>query len=186
MAINHRKCTRCGSLNTMPIMYGEPSYEAFLESEQGKFKLGGCMVSPTSPEYHCRECGNEWNREDAVTHAYEQLRGMKAVVGGYPDGNYEVDIDFEERKLVWSHEEESHKIELTSSDIERLLYELKWLNILNWRAEYVEPFSMDGTSWRIEFRRDGRNLKKRGVNDFPEEWKEFCQLMRNMSGKEFR
>jgi predicted RNA-binding Zn-ribbon protein involved in translation (DUF1610 family) len=53
-------CPKCGSSNVIPIIYGLPSYEAFLESKEGKIKLGGCIVSDDNPNWHCKDCGHEW------------------------------------------------------------------------------------------------------------------------------
>ncbi|AJD92866.1 hypothetical protein JMA_35490 [Jeotgalibacillus malaysiensis] len=63
MAINRKQCPSCGAKNAVKILYGEPTYEAYLESEKGNLQLGGCCVSPDSPDYHCKNCGHEWTRE---------------------------------------------------------------------------------------------------------------------------
>jgi hypothetical protein len=47
MAINYKKCPKCGSKNSGQILYGEPTYEAFQESEKGIIKLGGCIIRVT-------------------------------------------------------------------------------------------------------------------------------------------
>lgn len=37
------KCPACGSRDTVRILYGEPTYEAYLASEQGELILGGSV-----------------------------------------------------------------------------------------------------------------------------------------------
>lgn len=42
-------CPRCGSLDTVPIVYGYPMAEAEAEARAGKIALGGCIVMPDQP-----------------------------------------------------------------------------------------------------------------------------------------
>ncbi len=55
------KCPACGSLDTVKILYGFPTEEAFLLADEGKIRLGGCCVTPTDPEYFCKDCEHEWS-----------------------------------------------------------------------------------------------------------------------------
>ncbi len=73
MAINCKKCPRCGSLNAINILYGMPTYDAFLMAEEGKVKLGGCCITGTDPEYYCKNCENEWDREAAIHQTYIEI-----------------------------------------------------------------------------------------------------------------
>ncbi|HPJ05829.1 MAG TPA: hypothetical protein PLK17_09965 [Bacteroidales bacterium] len=50
------KCPACGSPKVVRIMYGMPSYEAFLDSKAGKIILGGCVVSNDDPKWGCIDC----------------------------------------------------------------------------------------------------------------------------------
>jgi len=52
-------CPKCGG-ESLAILYGEPSYEMYLEAEAGKFVLGGCCISPDIPDRVCAVCGHEW------------------------------------------------------------------------------------------------------------------------------
>lgn len=49
-------CPTCGSTKAIPIVYGLPTYDTFLEAKQGKFTLGGCMISEESPRWECPDC----------------------------------------------------------------------------------------------------------------------------------
>jgi hypothetical protein len=49
----------------------------FQEAQAGKVKLGGCCIIEGSPEYYCKDCNNEWNREQALDIAYGQSKGLK-------------------------------------------------------------------------------------------------------------
>ena len=37
----------------------------------------------------------------AMDHAYNEIKGIEAYVGGYPGVSYDVEIDFDSRLLTW-------------------------------------------------------------------------------------
>ena len=49
-----RKCPTCGSTDVIEIVYGYPSYEAFIQAEKGEIKLGGCCIDGDSPKWYCK------------------------------------------------------------------------------------------------------------------------------------
>ncbi len=53
------KCVSCGS-ELIPIVYGLPSPEDFDKEEEGKFILGGCIVSDDDPHWTCPSCGKQF------------------------------------------------------------------------------------------------------------------------------
>jgi hypothetical protein len=55
-------CPKCGSKNQTRIMYGLPNAEAEKAWVRGEIFLGGCCVDSDSPEWHCRDCGEEWGK----------------------------------------------------------------------------------------------------------------------------
>lgn len=59
-------CPSCKSKKIAKFLYGMPAFSKKLEKEleQGKVKLGGCCISDESPQFHCNDCGNEWNDMD--------------------------------------------------------------------------------------------------------------------------
>lgn len=77
MAINYKQCPNCGSKNSLRIIFGMPSYELLEETEAGKVRLGGCCAMEGDPEYFCKDCENEWNREQAIDQAYFRHRRYK-------------------------------------------------------------------------------------------------------------
>lgn len=50
------RCPLCKSPNVVRILYGMPSYEAFLDAEAGKIIIGGCVVSSNDPRWGCIDC----------------------------------------------------------------------------------------------------------------------------------
>ncbi|MBM3911214.1 MAG: hypothetical protein FJ356_06155 [Thaumarchaeota archaeon] len=58
-------CTKCGSKNTVRIVYGYPSEKTLVAAKYGKVILGGCIISNNDPAWYCNDCQNQWgNRED--------------------------------------------------------------------------------------------------------------------------
>jgi len=166
------------------------SFELFQEAEAGKVKLGGCCIIEGSPEYYCKDCNNEWNREQLLDIAYGQIRGLKASVGGYFGGYYHVSIDLKNLKTTWMFKEgaseESSTRSIRTKTAEDFINCLKEIDLLNWKARYIEPGVCDGTQWRVKIITDGRTFSKFGVNKFPEKWKQFCKVIKRITGKEFR
>jgi len=167
-----------------------PTHEAFQMAEEGKIKLGGCCITDSDPEYYCKDCENEWGRQIAIDSAYNEIKGIKASVGGYFGGYYQVDIDFDSRKLKWSHlgagAEDCYEKKIRQNTLDKCIDELKTLDLLNWKAKYIESGICDGTQWSLEIIKSCRNIKKYGDNKFPDDWDDFCRVISRISGKVFR
>ena len=188
MTIRYKKCFTCGVLDVAKIIYGYPTAETFKEQEKGKIKLGGCVISEDNPQYHCNKCGGNWTVDEAIDAAYNKIIGLRASVGGYFEGYYDVTIHFQDRKLTWNYslEGDSLEKELSDTDITTFMNGLKMVELLNWKRRYEEPEVLDGTQWEIEIIREKRNLKRSGSNKFPTEWDDFCASIRKISGEKFR
>lgn len=50
------KCPHCGA-KVLRIQYGYPGPEMMEAAERGEILLGGCCISPDSPDYACPICG---------------------------------------------------------------------------------------------------------------------------------
>lgn len=191
MGIIYKQCPRCGSKNSIRIVYGYPSHELFNEAEAGKVKLGGCCIFESSPEYFCKECEHEWNREQAIDAAYNKITTIKASVGGFFGGYYNVEIDLVNLKTLWSQwgggtEEDSINKTIRQSTANKFVGQLKMVDLLNWKAKYIEREVCDGTQWSVEIMADGRTIKKQGDNKFPKEWDMFCKIIREITNKKFK
>jgi hypothetical protein len=189
VAITYKKCPKCGSKNSVKIVYGMPNYELFLEAEAGKVKLGGCVIVEGTPEYFCKDCCNEWNREQAIDEAYRKIKTIKASVGGHFGGYYDVTIDLTNLATTWSfiegEIEKTSKKSIRVSTAEAFMEKLKMMDLLNWKAKYIEPGVCDGTHWSVEILTDCRTIRKHGDNMFPEKWELFCRLIRRITSRRF-
>ena len=58
-------------------------------------------------------------------------------------GYYEVDLDFQSRKLKCSHLgtdiEDYYEKTIRKASLDRFIEELKMMDLLNWKAKYIEP-----------------------------------------------
>ncbi len=173
----------------MKILYGMPTYESFRKAEAGEIKLGGYCIIVDGPEYSCKDCEHEWNKEEALEAAYDKIKGLKASFGGYFEGYYNVEINLTTYQVLWSRwgggEEETIQKIIRPATAKKFIEELKLIDLLDWKAKYIEPGILDGTHWSVEIIRDGRNINKHGDNKFPDEWDAFCKLIRKISGKNF-
>ena len=189
MAINYKQCPKCGSKNTMKILFGRPTHDVFQKAETGGIKLGGYSILAGGSKYSCNECEHEWNKEQALEAAYDKIKGLKASVGGYFDGYYNVEINLTNYQVSWSHggrgDEELFQKTVQPAATKRFLEEVKLINLLDWKAKYIEQGVLDGTHWSVEVIRDGRNINKHGSNKFPDEWDALCKLISRFIGKKF-
>ncbi|MFC0014134.1 MULTISPECIES: hypothetical protein [Allobacillus] len=188
MAINYRKCPACDSTDVIPIVYGEPDSYLAMESDEGKVLLGGCVVMPNSPEYHCRICDNEWNREKSIVHAYDQIEQLEMNIGSFSEGHTNILIDFINQTVALNHryiEEDSFKRKLTNDEVKNIRYDLRLVDILNWRRRYSDPRILGEQQWKITLHRSqGRqSLKRSGDNQYPEAWDDFGKIMSDITGR---
>lgn len=191
MSINFKQCHKCGSKNTLKIIYGLPGPVLFQDAEAGKIKLGGCCIEEGDPEYACKACGFEWNYNQAVDTAYNKIKAITAFVGGHFGGSYMVKIDLINLSLDWIHWVEGEEIDayqkhLRVETVARFIDHLKSVRLLNWKYKYEKPNVCDGTKWSVEIFREGRTLIKSGSNAYPDEWNQFCSIIGKIANRRFR
>lgn len=57
---SEQRCPACGASDVVPIVSGMPSRETEAAALRGEVVLGGCLVWPGKPTWHCRACGHEF------------------------------------------------------------------------------------------------------------------------------
>src|SRR5690625_1440041 len=131
MTIRYKKCFTCGSLDVAKIIYGYPTADAFKEQEEGKIKLGGCVISEDNPVYHCNQCEKQWTADEAIDAAYNEIIGLRASVGGYFEGYYDMTISLQDKKLTWKYslDGDSNEKELSDADMIALMNGLKVVDL---------------------------------------------------------
>lgn len=179
-------CPNCGSSNIVEIIYGMPTREAFLEEKAGKIKLGGCVVQPHSPDKFCKDCEFEWLAGDV----YAGLQGIEVWVGGHFGHNYTININLIDGSLRWSSSQhdckQTAKKEISHCEVAELTESIRCIDPIGWKEEYVDPGTLDGTSWSVTIWINDLELTRTGANAFPDNWESFCEIMSSASGVNFR
>ena len=194
MAITYSKCPKCNSSNIAPIRYGEPSYETYLKNEKEKYFWCGCIVAVDENgknmfEYHCKDCGYEYNKDNVIDEIYSKIINVKGCVGGYFQGHQYFEINLLSGEVFYSKEYKDRlnlMKTLNKKQIGKLLQNLKTVNILNWNRNYIDKNIMDGTQWSLTIDVNGRKREKIGSNMYPKEWKLYCKIISCLVRKDFR
>lgn len=189
MGIHYGTCPNCGSNNTVEFVYGLPTYELFLEAEEGKVKLGGCLrYQENSPDYYCKDCHFEWTKQQAIDYTYNKIKAVKISYGQVRKDFYQINIDMEDLLLSWEHLYEislGEKIKpISRQTAGNFVQQLKRVHLLNWDTAYRRSSATEGTQWQVEIMTDDDDpISKAGINEFPEEWGMFRSLIEVMAGE---
>lgn len=186
MAITCKKCPKCNGANIIPIEYGDPAYETIMKSEEGKCILGGCLIAVDEngknimDQYHCTDCGYEYNKSKVIDAVYSKIESINGYVGGYHQGHQYFEINILTGEVFYSNnfsgELDLIKM-LNKKQIHKLTQDLKAINILNWKRKYIDQYILDGTQWSITIDVDGKKREKIGCNMYPKEWKLYCKII---------
>jgi hypothetical protein len=194
MSITYKKCPKCNGANIVPIAYGEPTYETCLESEEGKCVLGGCLIEVDEDgknimdQYHCIDCGYEYNKSKVIDVIYSKIASIKGYVGGYSQGHQYFEINLLTGEVFYSKEfngELDFIKMLNENQIDKLLKDLKAINILTWKKKYIDQDILDGTQWNVTIDVDGRKREKIGCNIYPKEWNLYCKIISKILKEDF-
>lgn len=116
---------------------------------------------------------------------------MTVVLHGYPGPEIRVRIDFKRNTFTyfeWHLDTKASgplKVGTFGSvqDFKKKLYHLK---IWEWDEDYqTEGIVVDGASWSVKLKTKGKTYESRGLDSFPGQWKEFCQSVSELVGKQF-
>lgn len=116
---------------------------------------------------------------------------MTVVLHGYPGPEMRVRIDFKRNTFTYfewhldSKASGALKVGTFGSveDFKKKLYPLK---LWEWEEDYqTEGIVVDGTSWSVKLKTQGKTYESRGLDSFPNQWKEFCKAVSVLVGKKF-
>jgi hypothetical protein len=199
-----KKCPACGSTNTVKILYGMPTHEAFEAAERGEIVLGGCCVSDTNPTRHCKDCGQGFG--GGILLPLIEMNSFEFYVGGYSGTSHFVYIDGKRKnKLIRyaktpggmfadlkhpKNEINFHpdilikEIPLTSEQWLKFIEEISALEIAFWKDNYYDNEVCDGTQWELIVRLPNRNkISKSGSNEYLPYWNKFMKILKNYIGE---
>lgn len=172
-------CPKCLSKAVVPILYGMPTEEAWKASKKGKFVLGGCVISPESPKWHCKTCKYRFGKEmpsveDVLKPEPDGITPLKLefYIGGFTMyGRYCVKLEGDTVRYGIACGGEWMEIKAEATPTQR-----KWLNfrkkldaigVWKWKRRYDNPNVLDGTQWSLEIDYGVRKRKTYGSNRYP-------------------
>jgi len=194
-----KKCPACGSKDTVKILYGMPSYEAFELVERGEIVLGGCCVSDNDPTRHCKACRQDFGVKDPFS-----MLGMASLefyVGGYfgdshfvyingkrknkliryakTTGGLTVDLKHPKNEVNFRPGILLKEIPLQPEQWFDFTEELSSLEIGLWKDKYYDDEICDGTQWELIIKlSNGNKISKRGSNDYPPYWNKLIKTLK--------
>ena len=194
-----RKCPACGTTNTVKIVYGMPTHEAFEAVERGELLLGGCCVSDTDPTIHCKECGQNFGEKLLLP--LSEITSFEFFVGGYFGTSHFVYVDGKRKNKLMRYAKTSEgmfadlkhpkneinfhpdilikEISITSEQWFDFIEELVSLEIAFWKDKYYDNEICDGTQWELIVKLSNRNkIVKSGSNKYPPYWNKFMKTLK--------
>ena len=60
MTFRKYRCPACREKTGVDILYGRPSYEAFVAAERKEIAIGGCCLDLDGSERQFTGCGHQW------------------------------------------------------------------------------------------------------------------------------
>ena len=197
--MSKKKCPACGSTDTVKIIYGMPTYEAFEAAERGEFVLGGCCISGNDPSRHCKVCGQEFGNGDHF--ALFEMNSFEFCLGGYSGTSHFIFIDGKRKNKVIRYAETpggtyadlkhpKNQINLNPNIIFKeiplspeqwlaFIEELTSLEVSCWKDKYYDNDVCDGTQWDIVIKLPNSNkISKCGSNEYPPYWNKFIKIMK--------
>jgi len=191
MRIVYKQCPRCGSKDTVKIVYGMPTEELF---NTDKYWIGGCCIEigddgeKISPDYHCKACGHEWNKKQAIHDWYSSIESLTVSIASFGGINGKIIIDFKNFNIQWEPilymKDFVDKKNLNKHEIETILNTLIDSDFLNWKAKYGDENIIDGMQCEIEYIIKQKKKKISCLNEFPDKWIKFYDLLNSLVGVE--
>jgi len=194
-----KKCPACGSTDTVTIIYGMPTHEAFEAAERGELVLGGCLVSDMNPTRHCKACGKDFGCRNMP--GFYEITSLEFFVGGYfgtshfvyidgkrknkliryaktPGGMY-VDLKNPKNETNLHPEIRLKEISLSEEQWMPFVEEIASLEVECWKDKYYDNDICDGTQWELTIMFQNTNkIKKSGSNEYPPYWKKLIKILK--------
>lgn len=190
-----QRCPSCGREDVDRIVYGlvAPPTEEHV-------RLGGCIVLPGQPDYHCNGCGNEWAEDDSPDgrlrptasgdpDPYETLRTVEAWIHDSDGSTTEVVIDVLGSQATWRHREggtaDETRRDLGPEQLRAFLEELRDVDPLRWKGRYHAACVVDASTWGVRITTEHRTSRRVGINAGPRGWDRLRTLVARTVGQPF-
>jgi hypothetical protein len=121
---------------------------------------------------------------------YENIKRIVASVGGYFGTSYTFEVEFITGKITYKVREDgivqpSLTLQMDNEVINTFREALSKRRIFDWKKEYIEPNTLDGTHWSLDIELEDSSIHINGSNAYPKEWRIFCKDIQKLTGKPF-
>jgi hypothetical protein len=120
---------------------------------------------------------------------YENIKRIEAFIGGYFGTSYTFKVEFDRSEVIWEASGDNFEpalmIQMDIESMNTFREALSKCRILDWKKEYIDPDTIDGTQWSLDIELEDRSIHINGSNTYPKEWKRFCKVIQKLTGKPF-
>jgi len=115
------------------------------------------------------------------------LKSFKFEMMSFPDGGAVVKLRY--GKLIIEGRGpcfiEPAEFKPTKEAVGEFLEAVDRLNVWDWKEDYCDPHTLDGTQWELSISNGTSKVKCDGSNDYPPGFKEFISAVNQLSGTDF-
>lgn len=144
-------------------------------------KFCGCVGMPYNIPFVVKDSKKIKNAIKRFNDKIPQIEKLSLEVAGFFSPRGPIVLTFEGEKVIMSEKSWGYEDLTTTGTLtikkQELFDELKKLNIGAWDKEYIDISVDDGTGWEfVIYYNDGKKKKYEGLNDYPYNFDDLCQL----------
>lgn len=111
---------------------------------------------------------------------YLNIHSLTLEIGGFDYGYLNISVDFPNRIIHWQHSLDDfagHHF-LTTKELKSFIHIMQKCKIDTWDDEYRNDEVFDGETWELVLKTNDEIIRKSGVNDYPDTWTPFKEVMK--------
>lgn len=111
---------------------------------------------------------------------YLNIYSLTLEIGGFDYGYLNISVDFPNRIIHWQHSLDDfagHHF-LTTKELHEFIQIIQKCKIDTWDNKYRDENIFDGEDWQLLIETNDEIIRKSGVNDYPDTWTPFKEVMK--------
>lgn len=111
---------------------------------------------------------------------YLNIHSLTLEIGGFDYGYLNISVDFPNRIIHWQHSLDDfagHHF-LTTKELHEFIQIIQKCKIDTWDNKYRDENIFDGEDWQLLIETNDEIIRKSGVNDYPDTWTPFKEVMK--------
>lgn len=111
---------------------------------------------------------------------YLNIHSLTLEIGKFDYGYLNISVDFPNRIIHWQHSLDDfagHHF-LTAKELQSFIHIMQKCKIDTWDDEYRDDEVFDGETWELVLKTNDEIIRKSGVNDYPDTWMPFKEVMK--------